>query len=225
MIEVVLSPDPTRPWRWRPSPQSTIQDLQAEVSLVSSLPSDAIAVFLDRNLLVPWVKLHDVLANSTPALTLFVDFASMEGTLRPAPLLMHAVSPARPVVPAQIGVKILHGRIMNCPIDLLIDSGAVTSILFINLVEPVPGLKAKIDSDPKYRVSYKAVEGVTSPALGCLCSIRLDLTHIVTYVNFTVLDERSEYGLLGLDWMKQNNVQFEALQDRIVINGRRLALA
>jgi hypothetical protein len=192
----------------------TVADLCNDIARAHSRDRHSIVFFFEKNLLLPDVKLS-ALISCRPS-----TFVELEG------LFIDGDGPVyRPWVTTEIpSLKFFLARIFDEPVHLLIDSGAATSILYMDDVLRIPGLKRHIRRYESDRTIFSSVQGKTNPAVGVIPCVRVDFGEVVTLVKFTVLPGRNAHGLLGMDWMKQNNVIFDALNDSVSLHGKELVL-
>jgi predicted aspartyl protease len=121
------------------------------------------------------------------------------------------------------GVRRLTCHINGMSQQMIVDTGSSASFIYANQVTAL-GLTDLVDSAPRYRQTFSTVTGGTK-TIGIIHHIQLAVGDVVTIVSLAVLPGEMTNGLLGIDWLTQNQAIINTAKDCIIIRGKSINFA
>jgi hypothetical protein len=109
----------------------------------------------------------------------------------------------------------IHGKTLR----MLVDTGASVSILYMNQVE-LCSVRYLVDEREPCKIHLVGVGGTKHQAIGVIHSLEIMVGDVKTFGTVAVLDQSEVAGLLGIDWLRQNNAIIRVTDDTMEIDGK-----
>jgi hypothetical protein len=114
--------------------------------------------------------------------------------------------------------RCIIGHINGVPFPLIVDTGASVSLLFMNHVESC-SVGFLVDKSQECQIRLRGIGDNLQTAIGVIHSVELTIESISTFSTFAVMSQVTEFALLGIDWMMENEVIFRPADDSMEVYG------
>jgi predicted aspartyl protease len=131
--------------------------------------------------------------------------------------------PQQDIAPVTNYVQSLMCKIGKAVIRMIIDTGASSCVLYANHIREAE-LEDFVDRNPSCHFVFDMANGTTMTSMGIIHSTDVRIGRIQTISRFVILPNTKTSGLLGIDWLKQNNALIDPANHRIRLQGQAIPL-